>query len=148
MYPERVASRVLTKWTPEGECWISTYSIGSHGYAQVGWWDGDLGKQVMTTAHRVAWWAANRRPIPKGMTVDHACHRKPCVNPLHLRLLDNATNASDNGMAAFRTNVPTGRKCRRGHELVVNPSSSRPAACRECGARRKRERRAARREET
>ena len=35
--PARVCERVLTKWHPEGDCWISDYMVGTHGYAQVGW---------------------------------------------------------------------------------------------------------------
>lgn len=124
----------------DGDCWISTYSTGSHGYAQIGWYDSDLGRTVTTTAHRVAWWAANRQEIPADMTVDHRCHRKPCVNPTHLRLLTNPRNASDNGMAAYRTAVDTERRCRRGHTLVMGSTGRRH--CRECVAAGKRRRRA------
>ena len=99
----------MSKWHPEGECWISDYSLGSHGYAQIGWQEG--GKTVCTTAHRVSWWAANRKPISRGMTVDHVCHVKACINPLHLRLLLNEANASDNGQV--RTNPLTGALCRK-----------------------------------
>jgi HNH endonuclease len=141
MYPERVVKRVLTKWVADGECWISTYSVGSHGYAQVGW-QKDGGVITMTTAHRVAWWGANQQPIPPGVTVDHTCHVRRCVNPAHLRLLPNSANASDNGMAAFRTNVEVGRSCRRGHPLVAQSTDGR-TYCRECKAAGKRRRRAA-----
>lgn len=134
MFPMRVAVRVLTKWTPgEGGCWISTYSVGSHGYAQVGWTA--EGRNTMTTAHRVAWWAANLEPIPPGMTVDHVCHVKRCVNPTHLRLLPNEVNASDNGQV--RTNEETGRSCHKGHPMVRMSTTGR-TYCRECRAERKR----------
>jgi hypothetical protein len=143
MYPERVAHRVLTKWVADGECWVSTYSVGSHGYAQVGWFDPEKGKNTMTTAHRVAWWAANRQPIPPGYTIDHICRVRPCVNPLHLRLLPNPANASDNGMVKFRTNAEVGRPCKQGHPLVAQSADGR-AYCRTCKAARKRRLRAAR----
>ena len=135
MYPERVVTRVLSKWTPEGECWISTYSLGSHGYAQVGWKED--GRNLATTAHRVAWWGANRQPIAQGMTVDHICHVKRCVNPLHLRLLTNAENASDNGQV--RLGSPTGRSCHLGHPMWRRPSGV--TYCPTCKARYMRERR-------
>jgi hypothetical protein len=129
---------VLTKWHPEGECWISDYSLGSHGYAQVGW--SEHGIQKATTAHRVSWWAAHQREIDEGMTVDHTCRRRPCVNPLHLRLIPNSQNASDNGMRRLRTNEGTGRSCQNGHPMIRSATSGK-TYCRECQARRKRERR-------
>jgi hypothetical protein len=123
----------MSRWHPEGECWISDYSRGSHGYAQIGWQNDD-GKNVATTAHRVAWWAANRQPIGRGMTIDHTCRVRPCVNPLHLRLLPNEINASDNGQV--RTNPPTGTLCRKGHPLALDGNGR--SYCRDCAATRKR----------
>ena len=35
--PDRVKQRAYERWEADGDCWISTYSIGSHGYAQIGW---------------------------------------------------------------------------------------------------------------
>ena len=32
------AERAATRWTlGDGGCWISTYTVASHGYAQIGW---------------------------------------------------------------------------------------------------------------
>ncbi len=89
--PERVIERVLTKVAmgPRG-CHISTYSVGSHGYAQVGWNTG--GVVQMALVHRVMWtWF--RGAIPEGMTVDHTCKNRRCVRLMHLRLLPNLENA-------------------------------------------------------
>jgi len=46
----------------------------------------------MTTAHRAAWVAVHGQ-IPEGMTVDHICKVRRCVNVRHLRLLSNFENA-------------------------------------------------------
>lgn len=72
---------------PKG-CIVSTYSLGSHGYAQA--FDGKV-----TLAHLIAWRAVHG-PIPEGMTVDHLCHNRRCVNVLHMRLLTNLDNARRN----------------------------------------------------
>ncbi len=40
------------------ECWSWLLSIGSHGYGQIGWQVAP-NKTAKTTAHRVAWMAAN-----------------------------------------------------------------------------------------
>lgn len=90
--PQRVIERVMTKALRGSEdgCHISLYSTASHGYAQVGWHD-ESGRRV-TLAHRVAW-IGEHGPIPYGMTIDHICKTKRCVNVAHLRLLSNYENA-------------------------------------------------------
>lgn len=124
--------RVLVKVRPgDGACVETTYSLGSHGYGQVGW-HGDDGRRRMTLTHRVAW-IAYRGEIPDGMTVDHICRNRRCINPLHLRLLSNVDNASDNGMAR-KTHCPAGHpyddantyRNGRGHRI-----------CRTCARERK-----------
>ena len=89
--PERVAARAATRFVvDERGCHISTYSVASHGYAQIGWQDGDY-RQVVT-AHRAAWVHFHGQ-IPEGQTIDHLCRTRPCVNPEHLRELSNFDNA-------------------------------------------------------
>ncbi|ADG98795.1 HNH endonuclease [Segniliparus rotundus DSM 44985] len=89
--PARVAERAAKHCLPAlGGCWISLYSTASHGYAQIGWQD--RGFRAMTTAHRAAWVFFHGQ-IPLGMTVDHRCKNRRCVNPEHLRLLTNFENA-------------------------------------------------------
>lgn len=90
--PERVAERAAMRFITNGKgCRISTYSTASHGYAQIGWKDGSY-RQVVT-AHRAAWVYHNGEQIPDGMTVDHTCKERRCVNPKHLRTLTNFENA-------------------------------------------------------
>lgn len=95
--PDRVALRALRAFKiDENGCHISSYSIGSHGYAQIGWQTED--GHSMTTAHRASWTAVHGQ-IPLGMTVDHVCKIRTCVNVAHLRLLTNVDNARDNRQA-------------------------------------------------
>ena len=123
--PERVAQRALTNVDkqPNG-CWISRYSVASHGYAQIGWSvtgrrDANGRKIQMVLAHRAAWVAVNGQ-VPLGMTIDHLCKERRCVNPAHLRRLPNYENARRvNG-----EDWPMGF-CKRGHpnsELREYPS--------------------------
>lgn len=89
--PDRVIARVRTKVVMgPGGCHISTYSVASHGYAQIGWHEG--GERIVTLAHRVVW-IAQYGPIEEGMTVDHLCKNRRCVRLLHLRVIPNLENA-------------------------------------------------------
>jgi hypothetical protein len=93
--PDAAALRALRSFRLEAPtgCHISTYSIASHGYAQIGWSiPGEGRKNDMTTAHRAAWTAVYGQ-IPAGMTIDHMCKNRRCVNVQHLRMLTNFENA-------------------------------------------------------
>lgn len=104
-------ARVISRFSVDEAtgCWITSYSSGSHGYGQVGWVDD--GCRAMRLTHRVAF-EFYCGPIPEGMTIDHICRNRRCLNPNHLRLLSNAENGGDNGNA---------RKvaCKRGHPFDV-----------------------------
>lgn len=89
---ERAAGRCVL--TPSG-CMESTYSVASHGYAQIGWTED--GRTRGTLCHRAAWTHYSGIQIPHGMTIDHACRNRRCVNPLHLRLMSNVLNARQAG---------------------------------------------------
>ena len=118
--PWRVAVRAYLNASNDGECRISHYSVGSHGYAQVGWCEG--GSTHATTAHRAAWVFANGQQIPGEMTVDHLCKNRKCVQPLHLRLLSNYENAR----RTRGRDWPLG-ECAQGHsnEFLVTYSNGR-----------------------
>lgn len=89
--PRRVMDRAHAKTTRSiNGCWISGYSVASHGYAQIGWNDGPAGRHVFL-AHRAVWERFNG-PVPSRMTLDHRCRQRRCVNPNHLRLLENFEN--------------------------------------------------------
>lgn len=106
--PERVAARAIANIDkqPDG-CWISRYSIASHGYSQIGWQN--AGSRHVVLGHRAAWVSAHGQ-VPLGMTIDHLCKTRRCVNPEHLRLLPNYENARRVAGADW----PIGY-CKRGH---------------------------------
>ena len=92
--PPRVAERAATHYVEdENGCFISTYSTASHGYAQIGWSKPGTRRSIMTLCHRAAWVYYHGAQIPEGMTIDHLCHNRRCVNPEHHRLLSNFENA-------------------------------------------------------
>lgn len=132
MTPQRVTERALRNVEPDGECIVSRYSVGSHGYCQVGWHEG--GRSVMRLVHRVAW-EAFHGPIPSDRTIDHLCRNRRCLNVDHLRIMPNDINARMNSQWA-RT------ECHRGHpfdEVNTYWNGRGHRICREC----QRDRRAA-----
>ncbi|HHX46038.1 MAG TPA: HNH endonuclease, partial [Brevibacterium sp.] len=58
----------------------------NRGYGVV-WFDGKL-----RLAHRVAFLASHDRWPADGMVIDHACNTKACINPDHLREMENWRN--------------------------------------------------------
>lgn len=106
--PDIVAERAFLRHEVDDDgCWISTYSTASHGYAQVGWQLG--GERHVVLAHRAAWVHVAGQ-VPIGMTLDHTCKQRRCVNPDHLRLLSNYENARRNDGSDWRFGT-----CKNGH---------------------------------
>lgn len=68
------------------QCQIWSGAVLSNGYGQAH----QHGKHV--GVHRLAWELAHKKRIPAGMTVDHICGHRACVNPKHLRLRTIADN--------------------------------------------------------
>lgn len=88
------------------ECWTWTATRQSCGYGHF-WHNGR-----MEGAHRFAWKEANG-PIPEGMTIDHLCKVRHCVNPAHMDVVTLKENLRrSDGACAIN-----GRKthCSRGH---------------------------------
>jgi hypothetical protein len=94
-------------------------SIGSHGYGQKT--DRSMTPRVLT-AHRWVW-VKTRGPIPKGLTLDHLCRNKVCVNPRHLEPVTYAENNRRSLLAAGgRRPARWGTACVRGHD-VTDPAN-------------------------
>jgi hypothetical protein len=110
------------------ECWAWAGSR-SDGYGRF-----SLGGRPQR-AHRLAW-EALRAPIPDGMTIDHLCRNRACVNPDHMEVVTPEENTR-RGAA----NRP--RHCPAGHAYA--PENTRidtrgARRCRECHRARERER--------
>jgi len=129
--PARAAERAYSNWTlGQNGCYISTYSVASHGYAQVGWRRDD-GKNDATTAHRAAWTHVHGQ-IPERTDIDHRqeCDRR-CVNVDHLRLLSPEENRRRN-----KGDFPMGQSCKRGHPPTARKKTERGMVCQMCNAAR------------
>lgn len=134
MIPARAAQRAYEKFVPDSNgCYISTYSVASHGYAQVGWRDFVTKKNDATTAHRAAWTHVHGQ-IPERMDIDHICRNHRCVNVDHLRLLTPEDNRRRN-----KGDYELGQSCKRGHPPEARVRTDRGMVCRDCNTARVRE---------
>ena len=116
-------------------CWEWVGSIGSNGYGNFR--DED---SKMVSVHRFSYEFFNGRTIPAGMTVDHICGNRSCVNPDHLEVVTSRENTMrGNTLATINskaTHCPQGhpyseentcysqgrRKCRACHRLAMRKS--------------------------
>lgn len=122
-----------TRISPEG-CWLWTGYLDPGGYARVTIDD------VRTVAHRVSW-EYFVGPIPEGLTIDHRCRQRSCINPYHLEVV----SLRDNILRGNATGAVNARKtqCSKGHplsgpNLYTTPQGRRICrVCRRVNARRR-----------
>lgn len=86
----RLLRRFLTKVVenPKTGCWEWVGHRDRKGYGQIKY------NRRAHWAHRVAF-ALFRGTIPGGITVDHLCRNRCCVNPHHLSLADLKTHGRE-----------------------------------------------------
>jgi hypothetical protein len=84
------AERLSALYTRAGRsaCWPWRGSIDTTGYGRFRLDDGRL-----TTAHRAVY-EHHVGPITVGLTLDHLCRNRQCVNPHHLEPVTQAVNNS------------------------------------------------------
>lgn len=84
-------------------------------------------------------------PVPTGLTLDHLCRNRACVNPSHLEPVTHRVNIlrgeSPSAKNAVKTHCPAGHRL-AGEHLYIRPATG-VRACYTCIKRRKKERRAA-----
>lgn len=87
-----------------GPCMLWEGAQNSKGYGAV-----TNGHGSADLVHRRAWEEVNG-PIPEGLTIDHLCRQKTCINPDHMEVVTRAEN-SRRGNAAVT-------HCKAGHPLA------------------------------
>lgn len=80
--------RFTDSFTPsdESSCWLWQKTIARHGYGII------MNKGKRIYAHRLSY-ETHVGPIPEGLTIDHLCRVRSCVNPKHLEPVTRGENA-------------------------------------------------------
>ena len=94
-----IEERFWAKVDKTGDCWLWTAYVNYGGYGMFA----VAGRPVR--AHRWAW-ESLVGPIPDGLTIDHLCKVRRCVNPAHLEPVTLSENVR-RGL--------TRDSCRKGH---------------------------------
>jgi hypothetical protein len=89
-------------------------------------------------AHRVAY-VLSVGPIPKGLTIDHLCRNRGCVNPTHLEAVTQRENTLRSPIALAALNAAK-THCPKGHPYSgANVElRGRSRGCRSCHQERSR----------
>jgi hypothetical protein len=105
---ERIAEKIRVN--PETGCheWGGSTTWGGYGMI------GDSGRVVL--AHRAAWQLVNGK-IQHGLTLDHLCRNRSCVNPDHLEAVTQQTNVLRGDGIAAKNAQKT--HCKHGHEFTA-----------------------------
>ena len=93
-----------------GDCWEWNGGVGSAGYG-VFYIGRENGRKRFEGAHRFAWQTLVG-PITDGLTIDHLCKNKTCVNPDHMELVTLAENSRRNWMSRANRSKT---HCKHGH---------------------------------
>jgi HNH endonuclease len=132
---------------PQTECWEWTGSRNHAGYGVI-WYGGspaDGGRGYR--AHRVAY-ELFVGPIPDGLSLDHLCRVKHCVNPEHLEPVTQRENIMRSPVAvaalqAARTHCIHGHPFAGDNLRIYTRRKGVERVCRTCERGRTRTRRAA-----
>lgn len=94
-------ARFWAKVDRSGRCWLWTAATHPDGYGKF-----RADGRVLVYAHR---WSYESLvgPIPEGLTLDHLCRTRNCVNPEHLEPVTNRVNI-------LRGESPTAQNARLG----------------------------------
>lgn len=110
-------------------CWKWGGSLKKKGYGYFSLWP----CRKTISAHRISymWFIGD---IANGLTLDHLCRNRYCVNPSHLEPVTNKENIlRGEGLAAENIRKT---HCAKGHEFTLENTYTRPGtkhrSCREC----------------
>lgn len=120
-FPPNVASRIEP--VPPSTCWVWTGACTNGGYGTTS----VLGRGWMV--HRLVY-TTLVGPIPAGLTLDHLCRARSCVNPAHLEPVSQRENNLRGDTIAARNAART--VCPKCGAKLAPVNAWRPRGCPSC----------------
>ncbi len=91
-------------------CWLWKGWTGEYGYGRF-----ELTRKISIQAHRFAYLSLVG-PVTDGLTLDHLCRNRACVNPAHMEQV----TGKENTLRGFGVTATNARKthCSKGHPFT------------------------------
>jgi hypothetical protein len=113
-------------------CWEWGGPRSDTGYGKF-----SISQRLHAKAHRWAWEWMNG-PVPDGLSLDHLCRNRGCVNPWHMEPVTHAENVRRGRSGRFhgdKTHCPQGHAYDEANTYIVKVTGARQ--CRTCRNSRK-----------
>lgn len=112
----------------ESGCWEWQGKL-RNGYGLIGEKGPAKSKRKQVKAHRYSY-EFFRSTIPEGLTIDHLCRNRKCVNPFHLQPVTRGENVLRGDTISARNKANT--HCPHGHEYSQENTYIDPTGGRRC----------------
>lgn len=130
---QRFWSKIDVSGGPDA-CWPWTAHLEGRGYGAFRLGSLRDGSRRMVQAHRLAY-ELLIGPIPEGLTIDHLCRNRICVNPAHLEVVSQRVNTLRG--ATITADFAQRTHCPQGHPYDLFNTYTTPAGHRLCRACRR-----------
>ncbi len=132
-FPRPIKERLLDLIDKDRDCWVWTGSTNHAGYGRLTTGSRTDNTRRTRSAHRVSY-EVFKGEIPDGLTIDHLCRNRKCINPEHLEAVTIKENIHRGNPLWKQESART--HCPKGHEYtednIYRYATKHGGFCRNC----------------